>query len=289
MGERRTQQDIENQIAMARLNAMRTNQTSGVYGAVQPDKFTPESLATFEKSGKYSDLRLRNIGTQYGRYNPGDFTTDSWAAFVQSGDPSNLVRYVTPQNASVNQIAGGYELIQPDKTGGPPRRTVLSTPQTEFDAASRLAESRAAGQAAGEAAGAQGAKAPSLASLEYVTREFRDQFARTMQGRVAGPSGWIFDYGDKKRFDNLREQLSTEVRTAFRIPGEGTLSDREQAQYGLQLPDTSNPPEVNEAILRDIENRVRLRVTTPITSPSAPHRPAQPHETAAQRAKRLGL
>jgi hypothetical protein len=46
----------------------------------------------------------------------------------------------------------------------------------------------------------------------------------------------------------------------FRIPGEGTLSDREQQQYGLQLPDRKYSATNNEAILKDMETRVALRL-----------------------------
>lgn len=111
-------------------------------------------------------------------------------------------------------------------------------------------------------------------SLEYVIGQFaadeKGESAEkgkrlidiTPQGGILGVKGYVGRVTDSqrvKRFDNLKEQLSTELRTLFRIPGEGALSDREQAQYGIQLPDVTNDATTNEAILRDVQARVKLR------------------------------
>lgn len=76
---------------------------------------------------------------------------------------------------------------------------------------------------------------------------------------VAGQIGKVTDSQKVKRFENLKEQLSTELRTLFRIPGEGALSDKEQAQYGIQLPSISNDKSTNAAILKDIKARTSIR------------------------------
>jgi hypothetical protein len=264
MGQQREESELMRQYREAQIESLRRGGQSNVYGAVQPDKFTPDSLAKFEQTGKYSDLVLRPLGIQYGRYNPGDFTPESWASFVSTGDPSSLVRYVAPANPTVKDVGGVPTVVQPSRTGGPTKTDPLSTLDNEAAAAARIAGDKAAATATGEAAGANAAKAPVKASFDYVVSQFRPMLKETMQGMVQGPAGWVFDYGDKRRFGNLREQLSTELRTVFRIPGEGTLTNQEQAQYGLQLPDTSNPPDVNEKILNDLEERIRLRTQTPI-------------------------
>lgn len=106
-------------------------------------------------------------------------------------------------------------------------------------------------------------------SLDYLVDQFRGTpeepgpIATTAQGGpmgIIGQIGRVTDSQDAKRFENLKEQLSTELRTLFRIPGEGSLSDKEQAQYGIQLPDVGNSRETNESILNDIQGRVRLRL-----------------------------
>ncbi len=109
-------------------------------------------------------------------------------------------------------------------------------------------------------------KMPVLDSLDYISDRFGKVFDKVGTGPIRGRISGVTDYGDAVQFDNLREQLSTEMRTLFRIPGEGTLSDKEQAQYGLQLPDRRYPRQVNEQILSDITNRARLRMGLPIDS-----------------------
>lgn len=115
------------------------------------------------------------------------------------------------------------------------------------------------------------AKANAAKGMDYVVNQFKgtpDQpgpLENTMQGGplgVKGLLGKVFDSQDSKRFDNLKEQMSTELRTLFRIPGEGTLSDKEQAQYGIQLPQVTNSKENNEAIIKDIQARIAARLDT---------------------------
>jgi len=69
-----------------------------------------------------------------------------------------------------------------------------------------------------------------------------------------------------REFENMKESLSAQMRALLRIPGEGALSDREQAQYGLQLPDVSNSPEVNKGILKRLETVLGIRASsTPVS------------------------
>lgn len=114
------------------------------------------------------------------------------------------------------------------------------------------------------------AKEGARKSLDYVVGQFGTPdspgpLQKTPQGGplgITGLVGKVTNSQDAKRFNNLKEQLSTELRTLFRIPGEGALSDKEQAQYGIQLPDVTNDQETNAAILRDIQARVAARLDT---------------------------
>jgi hypothetical protein len=80
---------------------------------------------------------------------------------------------------------------------------------------------------------------------------------------VGGAIGSVTNSQNAKAFDNASEQLSTEMRKIFRIPGEGSLSDKEQAQYGLQLPKRGNSAELNRQILQDLQVRARNAVLPP--------------------------
>lgn len=106
------------------------------------------------------------------------------------------------------------------------------------------------------------AKQKAQKSLQYVADKMLTSIDETTQGGIMGLSGVVgkvTDSQNQRRFDNLREQMTTELRTLFRIPGEGSLSDKEQAQYGIQLPDVKNSKENNRAIVEDILNRTAIR------------------------------
>jgi hypothetical protein len=80
-------------------------------------------------------------------------------------------------------------------------------------------------------------------------------------GGILGGTGAmssVFDSQDAKLFQTYREQLSTALRAALRIPGEGPLSDRDLAQYGLTLPSLGQSRENNLAILESLQEQVRL-------------------------------
>jgi hypothetical protein len=42
------------------------------------------------------------------------------------------------------------------------------------------------------------------------------------------------------------------MRKIFRIHGEGAMSDKEQAQYGIQMPKRENSAELNRQIIQDL-------------------------------------
>lgn len=72
---------------------------------------------------------------------------------------------------------------------------------------------------------------------------------------ITGVVGAATDTQAAKTFDNNVEQMSTELRKIFRIPGEGALSDKEQSQYGIQLPKKTNSAELNAQIVKDLKVR----------------------------------
>jgi hypothetical protein len=81
-------------------------------------------------------------------------------------------------------------------------------------------------------------------------------------------SGGLFGYKgvltsgtqEAKQFDNLREQLSGEMRKVFRIAGEGSLSDADQRQIGIQLPSRDYDAQTNKDIMANIKMRVENAV-----------------------------
>lgn len=204
-----------------------------------------------------------------GQYNPRDYTPSSWAQFLTDKDPSKLERYESPRQ----EFKPNFNSVTRTNPDGSTQIGTFDkgTGQYNWDGpiipAGTKARVDSQGKAEGEASGGQSSKAPVKASMDYVIGEFRKSIEATPQGGLFGYKGkaaTVTSKAEKERFDNLREQLSTELRTAFRIPGEGTLSDAEQKQYGIQLPSTDYEPQNNEQILKDLETRTSLRLQTPV-------------------------
>ena len=116
---------------------------------------------------------------------------------------------------------------------------------------------------------ASAGKVGALQNLDYLSKQFLGEEGKanglintTTTGGYLGVKGALTSGTQSaKEFDNASEQLSTEMRKIFRIPGEGSLSDKEQAQYGVQLPKRGNNPELNRKIINDLMTRARNSVT----------------------------
>ena len=175
--------------------------------------------------------------------------------FFNGLPPDQQKRYLALQRAQQIENIGGVPTI----VGAAGDTEPLSTPAAEAEARRAAAAATAQGAADVEGAGKRGA----ARSMNYVIEQFREQIPKTPQGGpmgALGKIGYVTRSQEVRRFNNLREQLSTELRTVFRIPGEGPLSDQEQRQYGLQLPSVSDSAENNENILKDIQTRVAARM-----------------------------
>lgn len=138
---------------------------------------------------------------------------------------------------------------------------IIPTDKVAQDKAT-IAAAEAGAKAGAENAVDKSAKAPVLDSMKYVMGQYRELLPKINTGGpmgVTGKASRVFDSQDVMRFENLNQQLSTDLRTVFRIPGEGPLSNQEQQQYGLQLPSVNYDQATNEAIMNDLEVRAGLR------------------------------
>lgn len=66
------------------------------FGAVMPQNYTPESLASFQRTGNYGDLVPVMKGAVFGNVNPGQFTPESLARYQQTGNYADLVPFRAP-------------------------------------------------------------------------------------------------------------------------------------------------------------------------------------------------
>jgi hypothetical protein len=109
-------------------------------------------------------------------------------------------------------------------------------------------------------------KERSVRRIEAASELLQKQLDRVATGGplgITGAIGRIFDAQDSRQFETFKEQLSSGLRAALRIPGEAALSEREQAQYSLTLPTLGLSKERNIEIMRALEDQVRLSADLP--------------------------
>jgi hypothetical protein len=103
-------------------------------------------------------------------------------------------------------------------------------------------------------------KERSLNRVEVIASRIERQLDKVSTGGplgIVGSLSRVFDSQDAKLFESYRQQLSGAIRAALRIPGEGALSDFEQRQYGLQLPELGLSKDNNLQILNSLKEQVR--------------------------------
>lgn len=116
-------------------------------------------------------------------------------------------------------------------------------------------------------------KNTAVSRVENIATRIASQLDKVYTGGplgVVGALSRVFDSQDAKLFESYRQQLSSALRAALRIPGEGALSDYEQRLYGLQLPELSQNGENNIQILQSLIDQVRLAASQEPTSQPMP-------------------
>ncbi|MFA6204456.1 MAG: hypothetical protein WC710_14860 [Gallionella sp.] len=192
--------------------------------------------------------------------------------YQQGNDAANRGVTVRGQNISASNAAASRAVTVRGQDMTDARAKQAAKPNApgnwKYDAASDEwvlppSQEYPQGQRSGSVAKGNAAK-----SMDYVIGQFKGTkeapgpiYTATTGGPLGayGRAGRVTNSQEAMRFENLREQMSTELRTLFRIPGEGALSDREQAQYGIQLPDVKYEKKTNEKILKDVQNRIKIR------------------------------
>jgi hypothetical protein len=116
-------------------------------------------------------------------------------------------------------------------------------------------------------------RATAVTRVDNIANRIISQMDKVATGGMLGATGIlsrVFDSQDAKLFETYRQQLSTALRAALRIPGEGALSDRDLALYGLTLPDIGQSRENNIAIIESLKEQVRLAAGQDIPRPTGP-------------------
>lgn len=120
---------------------------------------------------------------------------------------------------------------------------------------------------------ALGAKEVAVSRTESAGELLQEQLEKVSGGGpigIRGAAARVFDSQDAALFETFKQQFSTALRAALRLPGEGPLSDRDAAQAGLTLPSLSFSKERNIQIIRALEDQVRLVAKLPTLKEEKP-------------------
>lgn len=241
------------------------------FAKINPSAFTPESMAKYQRTGNIGDLvpvenqvQSRDV-IRFREFEMlGDGSSEDKTPNPETGLSPAQDRFLMTQRAPDLMNVPGAGVIRPGATGS----SVMVPESTIQSGAEGRSEAQGRGQARGAGQGGQDVKAPVLESYNIAADGMSAAIGETPQGGFLGLNktyGSVFDKTDADNFDTAKQQLSTELRTIFRIAGEGTLSDREQEQYNLQLPDRSNNKQTNYRIMDALGRRIAARIETPIT------------------------
>lgn len=232
-------------------------------GAIDPSKFTPQSLAAAMQSGDVSKLEPRDEGkaptvaggmmwsAEQNKFVPIEGYAEQQERIARAKRPDVVVAGSGKTQLSVSPTETGQFLTDEEavKAGFAPGTVVRRRDGVVLQAppqAQRVSQAN---------------KAAAVNRVDQVASRLMRQMDNIKTGGVLGVTGAlskVFDSQDAKLFESYRQQLSAALRSALRIPGEGALSDYEQQLYGLQLPELGQSKENNIAIMQSLKEQVRL-------------------------------
>ena len=205
------------------------------------------------------------------------------AAGLKPGTPEFQQAMMTAINRPQVQIGGpqikpptGF-MLNAEGTGvvpipGLPQAPPPMTPEQQVQQSAATAEAAARAKAKVKEEQTRQEKAPVLGAVNYLAQQFLGDPTTNTPGAIdklysggfmgaksmAAP---IVDRQDRDNFESLKRQLSTQLRVIFRIPGEGTLSDRDQQDNNLMLPSVEYDPATNKTIMKNLIEIINIRTS----------------------------
>jgi hypothetical protein len=247
----------------AQIEALEREKASrSPFGSIDPDQFTPESLAEFQSTGNYGVLKPRGGLSGIGNFNPGDYTPQSFAKFVKSQDPNDLQRYVSPAQPSVQIVNGVPTAVLPSRTGGPTTQDPLSNLSTEANAAATLAASKAqagaVGTATGEATGGvikKGMAAQNVEGILDIADPLIDAATGSLSGAAADKLASVFGAAPSGAKAIAQLQVTQAALMMAQPRMEGPQGEKDVILYQQaagQLGDPAVPRAIKKAAVKTI-------------------------------------
>lgn len=259
---RQSSVDQSLQAALLRKQLESASAKQSPFGNVTPKDYTPESVAKFEASGKYSDLvPITKPGDDLGQYQPGNYTEESWAKFVETRDPKVLKRFITPRQ----EYSPSFQSITRTLPDG-------STQYGTFDTRSGKkiwdgeivppgvkSESDAAGRERGKITGAREGKAPvAYETFKSGIESLETAMSETATGPVAGRFPAFT--AAQQTAEGAEAIMAPVLKQLFRDSGEGTFTDSDQALLMKMVPNRKDHPEARKAKIQMIDSIVREKL-----------------------------
>jgi hypothetical protein len=287
MAAEAAQQKLREQYMQAQIQAMQQKPEAAArspFAAIDPSKYSPESIVKFQQSGNYGDLVPTSVptadsGTKIGAYNPGDYTPASFSKFLQSQNPADLKRQYAPQSvpgAWIGQIGGGLGVIPRTAGGGVMPPNMLTTPGQESDAAAeRAASQRRSTELAAEQAKREATFETDMSAIEdeiIRTQRLKTEFeeGKYQTGPLAGRLPAM-----RTNAQNLRREAGKDVIRNISSATFGALSEGEREflkNIGISenVTEESNVAYLDERLATLKRARDRLRARPPLVqSPGA--------------------
>lgn len=232
------------------------------FGSVDVSKFTPDSVRTFETSGKYSDLvPVVKEADGLGDYQPGDYTPQSWAKFLKSKDPSVLERYITPRQEYSPSFQSVTRTLPDGSTqyGTFDTRSGKKIWDGEIVPPGKKSETDAAGRERGKITGAREGKADvAYSTFKTGIAGLEDAMSKTETGPIAGRFPAFT--AAQQTAEGAEAAMAPVLKQLFRDSGEGTFTDADQAMLMKMLPTRTDHPEARKAKISLIDSIVREKL-----------------------------
>lgn len=222
-------------------------------------------------------------------------------AAANSGDMQWLQRYMEANpNASFAEAAAAHaqykRSMQPDRPPDPVTLATVASPTAPAGIIKDARTGRVIGDAVPNAAtAAAGQKANGRVAALDAARIALNRVQSTSDTLGSGGGfieGRLPAMGEKTQdFDGAVAQLLAAIQSALRVPGIGSQSNMELQALMNALPLRTQEKKVRDNQITGIANRLEAIIAreSAIQDSAAPPSAAKPKETAAERAKRLGL
>jgi hypothetical protein len=199
------------------------------------------------------------LDNTFGRVNPGDYDPASLAKFQETGNWSDLKRIWAPVNPTVQNIGGVPTVVQPSRTGAAPTQSPLSTLPNEIGAATQKAAAEASASASGKITGERTGKAPTAyAAYKAGVASLENAMNNTATGPFLGRMPALT--ATQQTAEGAEATMAPILKDLFRSSGEGTFTEGDQALLLKMVPTRTDHEEARKAKLAMIDEIVRAKL-----------------------------